>query len=263
MAVGATAVYFTNTDADTVMKVAKAGGAPVIIAPKRFSSEQPFGVAVTATHVYWISFFRSYIARIGLDGEDLTTLATGEGYGKEIAVDGSRIYWTLPGGIRSMSLAGGPAVNVAGGGVNQLAVDGTGLYWSSPGVQPSSGRIMKLGTGGGAPIALVSGLAGAGAIALRGSDVYYTDMGSILRVPSSGGLSAPIVRGHSAGALAVDGEGVYWFDTSTGSLMTAGLDGGTPRVLASGLMPVSRLSLDQCHLYWLDAAGGKVMKVAR
>jgi hypothetical protein len=106
-------LYFTDTNADNVMKVAKAGGAPVAIVPHQFApSEQPYGIAVTSTHIFWTAYFAGFIGRAGPAGETPLLLSTSEGYATRIAVDDTSVYWIVPGGIRKMGRDGGTAVAI-------------------------------------------------------------------------------------------------------------------------------------------------------
>jgi sugar lactone lactonase YvrE len=122
---------------------------------------------------------------------------------------------------------------------------------------------MKVGLAGENPTALVTGVTNPGGIAAHGSDVYYAEAGKIMKVPVAGGLAVVVAVAQTTGAIAVDAGGVYWANAHDGTVMTVALEGGAPRVLASGQKIPSRLALDACNVYWLDGAAGTLMRVSR
>jgi hypothetical protein len=265
IALGEDAVYFTDFDADTVMKVAKTGGPPVVIVPKRFPSDMPWGIAVSPTHVYWTSYFRSYVARAGLNGENIELLVrTGEGYAMQIVVDDTSAYW-LRQGIRKTALAGGVPVTLpATGGARDLVVDGGSIYWTLSKIGDASGHVMKMGLDGENPTELASGPAGAGGLAVADGTVYWaSSAGAVMAVPAAGGPPRTVVDGlKSPSGVAVDASWVYWTDPGDGTTGKAAREGGKPVLLASGKRP-TRILVDDCNVYWLDQDAGSVMKVGK
>lgn len=270
LAIDATAVYFTNTNADTVMKVDKVGGAPVVIVPHRFTSaEQPWGLAVTGGYLYWVAFFRGFIARSGLGGEDPIELAESEGYAKEIAVDETSIYWTRPGMIRKMGRGGGAPVTLIATNAQDLAADGSSVYWTQA-ASIGGGAVMRMGLGGESPTALASGLSSPRGLALDASSVYWADDGdrTVRKVSLAGGAVTTLATAPGSPAfVAVDSAAVYWTIPGAipgeGSVMKVGLQGGAAVTLASGQPGPTRIVLDGCHVYWLDASAGAIMKVPK
>jgi hypothetical protein len=229
IALGEDAVYFTDFDADTVMKVAKTGGPPVVIVPKRFPSDMPWGIAVSATHVYWTSYFRSYVARAGLNGENIELLVrTGETYAKQIVLNDTSAYW-LRQGIRKSALAGGVPVTLpATGGASDLIVDGGSIYWTLTKVGDATGQVMKMGLDGENPTELASGPVGAGGLTVADGTVYWaSSAGAVMAVPSAGGASRMVVGGlKSPSGVAVDASWIYWTDPGDGTTGKATREGG-------------------------------------
>jgi len=260
----ATSIYFTNFNADTVMKVAKAGGPPAIIVPRRFPSEQPYGIAVAASRVFWAAYFRSYIASVGLDGEGLIMLVpNGAGYATDVLADEASVYWVMPGGVAKVSREGGPVSGVVKGHPNGIALDPRNLYWTRS--SASGGAIMKADLDGGNAIELAMNLVSPGAVALDDANVYAIDDGggSVVKVSKAGGPVTTLATGQAARTLAVDASGVYWTDGAGGSVRRVGLEGGPVSMLASGQKMPTRLVVDACHLYWLDEEAGTVMQVSK
>ena len=261
-------LYFTDTNADNVMRVAKAGGAPVAIVPHQFAaSEQPYGIAVTSTHIFWTAYFATFVGRAGLAGETPLLLSTGQGYATRIAVDDTSVYWIIPGGIRKIARDGGTAVAIgAQSGARDLVVDTTGVYLTNSGLSSGGGAVVRMGLGGEAPLTLASGLNDPEGIALDATHVYWTEKGggTVMKVPRGGGAATVLASGQQAPlGLAVVPAGVYWTNSMGGTVMNVGLDGGSPVALVSGQRRPTQIAVDACDVYWLDEAAGTVSKVPR
>jgi hypothetical protein len=258
IALDATSVYFTSMDADTVMKVSKAGGPPVVIAPRRFPSEQPFGVAVAGGSVFWTAYFRSYVGRVGLDGQDLTTLVEQQTYPTWIVANESRVYWVATGASRRSNHDGTGLAPFTTDRVRDLAVDAKHLYWTRdlPG-----GAIVEADLDGGNPVPLAA-LVNPGALALDEANVYVADEGRVVKVSRSGGALVTVASGQNPSGIAADASGVYWTNHADGSIRKAQRDGSVT-TLATGQRGPTRILLDECSIYWLDEEAAAIMKLAR
>lgn len=220
LAVDATHVYWTTggdlgDGGGTVMKVPIAGGAPITLA----NATLPWAVAVDASNVYFSAVTPDAIQKTPLAGGAPVVLATSNGSPHAIAVDSSGVYWTQPGSVRRVALAGGPPEVLLDLNLNQtdgIALDATTIYFTT------QDEVLKMPKSGGAPTSIASSTFPRG-IAIDASRVYWADQdeGRILAVAHDGGPITVIASGQYAPFnVAVDATSVYW-DTFDGNIMRA------------------------------------------
>jgi hypothetical protein len=112
------------------------------------------------------------------------------------------------GGPNGMSLASAT-------GPTGLVYDGSRLYWTNS-QPPDGGSIGAVTLDGGAPITLVSGLAGSGALATDGTYLYFAASAAIWRMKTDGSERIALAVGQDGpGSIALDSAYVYW--TNLGS----------------------------------------------
>jgi len=166
-------------DPGAIVRVPLAGGAPVTLAAQQ---NEPVGLAVDATYVYWINDGDGSVARTSIAGGPVTTLLTGEGYPESLTLGGSTLYWrnNSGGDIRSISVDGGIARTVLPGQLqlDGLAADATTLYLSS-----RLGLVESMPLAGGALSTLFAQIDfGLGELVVDATSVYWTDMSSVVRL---------------------------------------------------------------------------------
>lgn len=182
-------------DIGSVMRVAKSGGDPELLATQ---PGFPVSLVVDDEAVYWT------------------------------------VSSTQPGGgaVMRVAKAGGTPVAVVVGlnWPSELAQDADSLYWRDElsGVESVAKR-------GGVPSVLVPGDTLSSGLAVDRGRVYFEDFaaGTISSVATTGGPVTQIASvAHSdIGFFVVDGDVVYWHVDLVGSVMQVAIAGGTPSVL--------------------------------
>jgi hypothetical protein len=256
------------------------------------ANQDPAGVAVDETSVYWTIFEGPVgaIVKAPLDGGVITTLATvtEENFGG-VLVDATSIYWSNDQGATGLTDritkadktdGGNPIVMASPGFVAGMAIDSTSLYWGTEG-----GALMRVDKAGGSPVTLASEQAWVYNPAVDSTNVYYGTgpfptingvsqgpSGAVVSVPLAGGTSRTLASGQdfSVDYIAVQGSYVYYAtapyppgSSRPGSLMRVPIGGGAPTTLASESDRIDALAVDSANLYWGGhAIGLKSMPLA-
>jgi len=144
-------------------------------------ANNPQGIAVDATSVYWTTYAPSTgtVMKVDVNGGVPRTLASEQGGPQGIVVDRTNVYWLdvsngVDGTVMRMDLDGGNVTTLARSPVpGSIAIDDTSLYWTDLG----PGSVRKIPVGGGAvtTLALASPTSGPGGIVVDATSVYWTD----------------------------------------------------------------------------------------
>lgn len=177
-----------------------------VMPTKLTMGNRPWGLAIDNTYVYWSEPFNYVIGRVGKDGSNPISLATGAG---------------------------------SAFGVHQLATDGTDVYWSN------LGDIMKCAVTGcsNAPTKVQPNLANtAYTVGLDANSLYWDQQKTIYKSAKSGGAATPVNNAPFSDTVEnfVLDNGFVIATLNDGSVVKVPSGGGAPVVLAD---PASASSL--------------------
>ncbi len=208
-------------------------------------ANEPCGVAVDTSHIFWPNDAGASIGRALLDGSGVTqSFISGAGGNPcGVAVDSAHIYWTdtqATGFLARANLDGSspdtnfiPSLNYPCG----VAVDSHFIYWANR----DASSISRANLDGSSPDPnfITTGVTKPCGVAVDGSHVYWANFGSttIGRANLDGGSpNGSFITGASAPCgVAADATSVYWANSSANSIGRANLDGsGTNQSLVTG-----------------------------
>ncbi len=275
LTIDANNIYWATANANpgAVYSVPKGGGQPTQIITGQAS---PRGIAVDGTSVYFTLLTGGRVLKCPLAGcnNNPTLIASNQQNPFGLTVDGTNVYWTNRGNgtVMKCAIAGcnNQPTMVAGNQAmpTEIAVDGNNVYWANAG----DGTVWKAPVGGGNPtMVTATNMPGAHGIASDGNFVYFTQgmQGLVERVPVGGGNATAIAMGQAhPWGLALDGMGtVVWSNSQA-----ANMGGAVLKAPAAGGPAVTRAAMQQFPLcvaadattiYWIDAGGNSVQKVAK
>jgi hypothetical protein len=288
IAVDETTVYWTvvgrcqpdgGNCTGTVSKMPLDGGAVLALAPEQ---NNPAGLAVDATHVYWANSgspctdgagpCSGAILSVPLGGGAITTLASQLDAPGRVAVDTTSIYWTnqgrgcpidagpsCAGSIMTMPLQGGTPMTLASAlnYPSDIAVAGENVYWTDL----ENGTVMKVPRLGGVTTMLASGQNGPMGITTDATNVYWTGGDGVRMVPSIGGSITTLATGVAQG-IAVDPSGIYWTMPIDGTVQKKALDDSAVVTLSEG-QDFTGIALTATNVYSISFLPGHVLTMAK
>jgi hypothetical protein len=274
LTIDANTIYWTTANANpgAVYSIAKSGGAVTQIITGQAS---PRGIAVDSTSVYFTLLGGGSIYKCPLAGCNgtPTTLATGQSNPFGLTVDATNVYWTNRGnGTVYKCAIGGCSMTPTMLGQNQMtpseiAVDSTNVYWTNQG----DGSVWKSPiAGGGASMVTTTSMAGAHGIVTDGTNIYFTQAttGDVNVVGVGGGTATPVASGQNhPWGLAMDTAGTLVWSNSQSAINNGAVirmnAGGSPVTRAAMQQFPLCVAVDATTIYWIDAMGNSIQKVAR
>ncbi len=208
-----------NLPSGSVDRVAMSGGGLVQLA----STNQPIGVAVDASNIYWSTFGSSAnpvgtIVKQPIDGGAAVTLATGLATVGPIALDDHNVYWSdMFGAVSSVPIAGGavhtlvpaqyalpPNTVLDDAPIGIAVADGT-VYWTSTPLQGATPNVISsVSIDGGAVSVVATPATQISGLAVDDQFVYWSEIGDV--TPGQGLGSPPTADQGSISRLARDGS---------------------------------------------------------
>jgi len=146
-------VYFST--GNTILRVAKAGGAPVTIATGLHGVNE---LVLSGDRIYMLSFIERQptpVQAVDKAGGKVDTLIDQQMGANDICVDADFIYWDTPSGIMRAKKDGKGMIKLyapPNGSVTRLALDAESLYFSEGDGQHA---LMKMSKAGGKPVQIV------------------------------------------------------------------------------------------------------------
>jgi hypothetical protein len=233
----------------------------------------PFGIAVDATNVYFTDYDANTVGSVPIDGGPVTVLAKDQLGAYGIAVDSESVYFAAADHIGKVPLGGGTdttlVANIWSGGANgqSLAIDATTVYFAL-----LDGTVESVPLGGGAVTTLTKSPGYLYDIALGGDKLYWgsTDndhnfLGTIRSVGIGGGSSEAIAQHQNLpNAVHLDGTTVYFAGVEVAPLASVPVDGGPVNVLAtSASVYPGGITVDEQYVYWTDWINGTLSRVPK
>jgi len=217
-------------------------------------------------------------------GRCLVTLAAGQPFPSDIAVNDAYVYWVnqgtadnnyADGAVMRVLLAGGTPTALASGQphASGVALDATNVYWTRAGTTDADGAVMRMPLDGGSPMTLASEQPSPGPIVADVTSVYwgnagtsnaYYKDGSVMKLALGDGTLTTLVGGGLPDDIVVDAMSVYWtnFENAVpGPIMKVPISGGVPVVLATATSSPLSIAIDATSVYWTSGHDGTVMMV--
>jgi hypothetical protein len=229
----------------------------------------PRAIAVDGKHVYWVTGGTVWRAHKATGGTPVKLVE-----GKKIAaivIDGAELFYAdeESGVIGRVPTAGGAAPTVLFTDqhyVSALLVDGTTLTWTVDiSADHEHGRIVQGPRQGGTAKVLTKRQMGPKAIVGDGKRLYWaTYHGGIASMPRGGGEVTSLATETTITDAKLAHGKVFYADKNHGAVRVVAADGkGQPAALCedAGIKP-TRLAVDGTHVYFIDAKGDRVLRVA-
>jgi len=144
-----------------------------------------------------------------------------------------------------------------------IAADDQNIYWTTEGTGMNAGDVLQEPVGGGTVTTLASGQSQyPGAIAVNGSDVYWTNQyqgGGLQFVPVGGGMAHPLASNlNTPAAIVITGSTIFFTldpygQPTAGAVLSMPIGGGTTTTIASGQNSPASVAVGKSSVFWTTA----------
>ncbi|HEX8791593.1 MAG TPA: hypothetical protein VF765_11630 [Polyangiaceae bacterium] len=283
-------VYWVDRGSDVVdsihaMPAAGGSDATVYTAPSG-ASPAIEDLASDGANLYWLEVtfasgkYHSQVKAMPLHDGSASVLADANTALFLVAVNGSFVYFSEVDSLVRIPVGGGAAQTVTSSSTIAswaMAASSTGACWAAPG----TGTVSCEPAGSSAPVTIATNQSNVQAVAVAGSNVYWSTVDSPEQPAHASIFAAPIAGGTARlltsdatdpVALAADANAVYFIDqtASTASLAKVSTGAGDVSTLASGFSPADpsivsavHIALGDTSVYWTDATQGLVLSTAK
>jgi hypothetical protein len=233
------------------------------------SEALPTELVLDSTSVYWTDMASGAVAKVGLGGGAVQTLAGGYPGAKPIRLAFGWLYFGTNkganGGIFRVPLTGGLVTTLALGLTSPwgLTSDGNNLYFTTQTTGAGGGVFKESPAPGPPPTLLVASSNNAGGIVVNGPWVYYTQLGvcpvdggncggSVNRISTDGGLGVVMAFNEPDPTnLVMDSTNLYWVNAAAGStVISMPITGGSETTIANNQNVPRRVAVDSTSAYW-------------
>jgi hypothetical protein len=220
-------IYWANEHGSSVAKVAKSGGAVVVLATGQSS---PWQVATDGVTAFWVTINGGTLMSVPVGGGSPKTLASGLSSPGAVAVGATDVFWADNTGVLFMPKGGGSQTRISTHPTAYLAVDASFACWTYLAIDA-----VECGSYPTVAVTTLANVASPSALSLSNGIMYFATGGSVLRIPTSGGTPTAVAT-DSSGAVTgtfADTSDVYWTNNS-GTVRSIRLVGGAAVTRASG-----------------------------
>ena len=224
-------------------------------------------VAVAGDSVYFINQTAKTIVRAGLDGSSPTDVLTTAEPARQLAVDGTHIWYTGP-DLRHVGTDGLVDILLQSGVSGCVSVDpDKAVVYAA---DFDGNRILSFRYAGGFPgdfLTADAGVAFPWGVAATATDIYFTTSGTrpgiIFKRSKTGTTNTLIKEGQAnPNCLTFDEAGsLYWVNNSDGSIHRSKADGSDEVVLIKNETNITQVAVDDKFIYW--GSQNKVKRLAR
>jgi hypothetical protein len=271
-------LYWVNTSSrGSVMRVAKAGGLPQILAADQVF---PVSLVVDASDVYWttagIGAGTGQVMRVAKTGGAPAAVVGGLNWPADLAGDSDYLYWRDDRkGLQRIAKRGGtePELLVASQTLSgAVAIDDTRVYFNEVSGSGGPGTIRAVAKAGG-PVADVASLPNwfIPTLVIDGSDVYWHNGGvdSLWHALASGGVTPTAVFGGGFEMRYIAATRNALFITEMGEPFAPGAvhqiprAGGCDRLVTPRGVGLWGIAVDDSTIYWTNISDGTLSAIAR